>query len=154
MPRGGARVGAGRPKGSGKKAGAAGTAPVKPASGKFAPGAPPKSKGAASVAASIKNQPKKADPIETGLQNGQIDPDYTGVSPLITAATSLDYMLEVMQNPYADPARRDRMAVAAAAYMHPKKGEGGKRDGQRGAAQTAGAGKFAPAAAPKLVSSR
>jgi hypothetical protein len=30
----------------------------------------------------------------------------------------LDYMLAVMRDPKADPARRDRMAIAAATYRH------------------------------------
>src|SRR3954453_2815789 len=32
--------------------------------------------------------------------------------------SSLDYMLAVMNDPDADPARRDRMAIAAAPYVH------------------------------------
>ena len=30
----------------------------------------------------------------------------------------LDYMLSVINDPEADPARRDRMAIAAAPYVH------------------------------------
>jgi len=37
-----------------------------------------------------------------------------------TGITPLDYMLKVMRNPKADPARRDDMAKAAAPYVHPK----------------------------------
>jgi phage terminase small subunit len=42
---------------------------------------------------------------------------------MITALASgrmspLEYMLSVMNDPDADPARRDRMAVAAAPYVH------------------------------------
>jgi hypothetical protein len=32
----------------------------------------------------------------------------------------LQYMLKVVRDPNADPLRRDRMAVAAAPYCHPK----------------------------------
>ena len=45
---------------------------------------------------------------------------------LLQAATSdagespLDYMLRVMRDDSADPKRRDAMAVAAAAYVHPR----------------------------------
>jgi hypothetical protein len=35
-------------------------------------------------------------------------------------STPLEYMLKVMRNPRADGERRDRMAVAAAPYVHPK----------------------------------
>lgn len=34
--------------------------------------------------------------------------------------TPLDYMLSVMNDAEADPVRRDRMAQAAAPYVHPK----------------------------------
>jgi hypothetical protein len=32
----------------------------------------------------------------------------------------LDWMLHVMRDPNADPARRDRMSIAAAQYLHPR----------------------------------
>ena len=32
----------------------------------------------------------------------------------------LDYMLDVMRDPAAEPSRRDDMAKAAAAYLHPR----------------------------------
>jgi hypothetical protein len=35
-------------------------------------------------------------------------------------ATPLEYMLKVMRNTRADSERRDRMAIAAAPYVHPK----------------------------------
>jgi len=34
--------------------------------------------------------------------------------------TPLEYMLHVMNDPVCDPIRRDRMAVAAAPFVHPK----------------------------------
>ena len=34
--------------------------------------------------------------------------------------TPLEYMLHVMNDPVVDPIRRDRMAVAAAPFVHPK----------------------------------
>jgi hypothetical protein len=37
-----------------------------------------------------------------------------------TGILPLDYMLSVMRNPRADNRRRDAMAMAAAAYLHPK----------------------------------
>jgi phage terminase small subunit len=66
----------------------------------------------------------------------------------------LEYMLAVMNNPLADAGRRDRMAVAAAVYLHKKQGESGKKLIQQVAAKTAGAGKFAASAPPRLVSNR
>lgn len=44
-----------------------------------------------------------------------------------------------------------RAAIAAVQYTHTKKGDGGKKEEQAGKAKTAGAGKFAQAAPPKLV---
>lgn len=77
MPRGGPRVGSGRPKGA-------------------------------------TNRPKAA-PID--IQDAAT---MAGVGPL-------DYMLSVMRDPTADAARRDRMAVAAAPYLHLKPAEAGKK---------------------------
>lgn len=37
-----------------------------------------------------------------------------------TGITPLDYMLRVMRDPNADEERRDKMAAAAAPYVHPK----------------------------------
>jgi hypothetical protein len=63
----------------------------------------------------------------------------------------LAYMLSVMNDPDIDAGRRDRMAVAAAPYLHPKAGEAGKKEAKAEAAKKAGTGKFAPAAPPRLV---
>ena len=64
--------------------------------------------------------------------------------------TPLNYMLKVMMDTEADPARRDRMAVSAAPYCHPRKGEAGtgKKDEQLDRARVAGAGRFAPSKTP------
>ena len=69
--------------------------------------------------------------------------------------TPLDYMLAVMNDPAAETWRRDRMAIAAAAYKHGRPGAGqaaGKKDRQAEAAgAAASSGRFATPAAPKLV---
>ena len=54
----------------------------------------------------------------------------------------LEYMLEVMNDEKADDARRDRMAVAAAPFVHAKPADkaGGKKEQAQEAAQTAGEG--------------
>ena len=54
----------------------------------------------------------------------------------------LEYMLAVMNDPAADEARRDRMAMAAAPYCHPRVAYTvkGKKDLQAEAVATAGAG--------------
>lgn len=71
-----------------------------------------------------------------------------GMSPL-------EYMLGVMCDEDADPARRDRMAMAAAPYVHAKPADAapGKKEQKQAAAEDAASGrnKFAPPSAPKLV---
>lgn len=71
--------------------------------------------------------------------------------PLADGKSPLEYMLSVMRDPDADEIRRDKMAVAAAPFVHGKIGEGGKKDEKQRAAKNAGGGKFAQAAPPKLV---
>lgn len=70
------------------------------------------------------------------------------------AAENLDpltYMLKIMNDPDAAQDRRDRMAVAAAPFVHARKGEGaGKKDEKADAAKRAGSGKFAPGKPPVL----
>jgi hypothetical protein len=62
-------------------------------------------------------------------------------------------MLAVINDPNADPSRRDRLAIAAAAFRHPRleKATESKRDAKSDAAKAAAVGKFAPIAPPKLV---
>jgi len=67
----------------------------------------------------------------------------------------LDFMLKVMRDPEADPLRRDRMAMAAAPFIHLKAAEAkiGKREEAKRKAAEVGAGgsKFSAPAAPRLV---
>lgn len=66
--------------------------------------------------------------------------------------TPLEYMLSVMNDPVAEDARRDRMAMAAAPYIHGKAADAapGKKEQRQEAAEKA-AGKFAPRSRPKLA---
>src|SRR5262245_58744464 len=53
--------------------------------------------------------------------------------------TPLSYMLGVINDPTAEPARRDRMAICAAQYVHPRMSDGvPKRDRQAADARKAG----------------
>jgi len=54
----------------------------------------------------------------------------------------LDYMLTVMNDGEADDARRDRMAIAAAPFVHARPGEAakGKKEAADDAARSAGSG--------------
>ena len=67
--------------------------------------------------------------------------------------TPLDYMLKVMNDETeSDKARRDRMAIAAAPFIHARKGEGaGKKEEKSDRAKSAGAGKFSTGRAPLAV---
>lgn len=71
-----------------------------------------------------------------------------GLSPL-------DYMLQVMNDGAADDARRDRMAIAAAPFVHvkPAEAEGGVKQQRqkRGEGVATGGGKFSAPAGPRLV---
>ena len=63
----------------------------------------------------------------------------------------LAYMLQVMNDPTADPDRRDKMAISAAQYLH-KKGDRNAKAGEKLRAEKAGSGKFAQGRAPlKLI---
>ena len=65
----------------------------------------------------------------------------------------IEYMLKVMRDDGADKDRRDRMAIAAAPYVHKKATEKTGKKTERGKrAKAAAKGRFAPTAAPKLAS--
>ncbi len=67
--------------------------------------------------------------VEADIQPGQMKP--------------LDYLLMVINDPNADSDRKDRLAIAAAPYCHPRLTEPvkiGKKDRQDEAAESAGMG--------------
>lgn len=70
----------------------------------------------------------------------------SGLSPL-------DYMLSVMRDDTIDGNRRDRMAVAAAPFVHSKAeaADGGKKAQKQASAEKAANGKFAPRTGPRLA---
>lgn len=67
--------------------------------------------------------------------------------------TPLEYMLDVMNDASADDARRDRLAIAAAPYVHGRASDmaPGKKEQKQEAAEKAATGKFAPRGGPKLA---
>lgn len=100
------------------------------ARGGFRPGAGRPKKGELPVMAEVKAEARKA------------------------RMTPLEYMLSVMNDTEADAGRRDRMAVAAAPFVHaraeaaePSK----KAQRQANAERSASSGRFATPAGPKLV---
>lgn len=62
----------------------------------------------------------------------------------------LEYMLAVMNSDEVDDGRRDRMAVAAAPFVHTKMGEGGKKEQKAEAAKEV-ASRFGRSTPPKLA---
>lgn len=89
--------------------------------------------------------PKEAKPAKKAVE----------AKPVVLAEGQLDplaYMLSVMNDAGADDARRDRMAIAAAVYVHGKPGDAAQ--GVKKARQEAGervaksSGKFASPAPP------
>lgn len=61
----------------------------------------------------------------------------------------LTYMLDVMNDTGAEDERRDRMAIAAAPFVHSRKAEGkGKKEEKDDKAKKAASGKFAPSRPP------
>lgn len=101
MARGGARPGAGRPKGV------------------------------------VKETPKLARDIVRSARAAKLSP--------------LEYMLAVLNDETAEDARRDRMAQAAAPFVHVRAGEATKKGDAADKAKRAAAGRFAAGAAPQLV---
>jgi len=109
------------------------------ARGGYRPGSGPQ-KGTKYAPRGSRKPPKKGG-IPKDIQD---DAAAEGLDPLT-------YMLKVMNDKTVDEARRDRMAVSAAPYVHPRKGEGqGKKEEKEGRARAAGSGKFAPSAPPVL----
>jgi hypothetical protein len=79
-------------------------------------------------------KPRAQRPDETK----QAPPDIR-VAAARARMSPLDYMLAVLNDPSADDARRDRMAQAAAPYVHPKAADAapGKKEQREQAARTA-----------------
>ena len=78
--------------------------------------------------------------------------EVDGDQPKTETAEELDpltYMLKIMNDPNEDKEARARMAIAAAPYVHPRKGEGaGKKQDKDDRAKVAGKGKFGAGAPP------
>ena len=73
--------------------------------------------------------------------------------PCVTAERDpLEFLLGVMTGEIAANASHVKAAIAAAPYMHKKRGESGKKEEAAEAAKKAAAGgKFAPAKVPNVV---
>jgi phage terminase small subunit len=73
--------------------------------------------------------PKTLDPVLSTRGSILLPPDMK----------PLDYMLAIMNDPDASPERRDRMAIAAASFCHPR-AVAGKKTRAAEDAETAGEG--------------
>ena len=72
------------------------------------------------------------------------------VAPVVveTSADPQKFLLDLMNDPAADPRMRLDAAKALMPFMHGKPGAGGKKDERQAAAKKASTGKIAPVAAP------
>lgn len=88
------------------------------------------------------NQPKEGNAISGDITDeaaaGNLDP--------------LAYMLKVMNTTTEPKERRDRMAIAAAPFVHPRAGGGkGKKQEREERAKAAGKGVFSPCKPPLMM---
>jgi hypothetical protein len=72
----------------------------------------------------------------------ECSPEMVQCAAISAGLTPLEYMLAVMRDEKADPARRDRMAIAAATFCHPRMSDNrvSKKTKKAAAAKTAGVG--------------
>jgi hypothetical protein len=91
-----------------------------------------------------------------GSKEGKSSPqaEVTSTSTVALTQNPLEYMLAIMNDPKADAVRRDRMAIAAAPFIHPRVADSriGKKDAEDSTARKAAKrGRFAVPAPPKLA---
>jgi phage terminase small subunit len=68
--------------------------------------------------------------------------------------TPLEFLLSVMNDNDVEDRLRLEAAKTAAQYVHPKKGEGGKKDDAADRQKAAAGGKFGVRQGPRLVASK
>jgi len=93
-------------------------------------------------------RPRKAKPGEAApapVENAKAAAKAANMTPL-------EYMMKVMNDAETDKDRRDKMAIAAAPYVHAKQADaaGGKKDQRQKGAESV-AGKFSARQPPRLV---
>lgn len=117
------------------------------ARGGYRPGSGPK-KGAKYRPRTRKaDGPAKKRPTKA-KKTPEVQPDIAAEAKMENK-DPLTYMLDVMNNTDAGAERRDRMAIAAAPFVHARQGEGkGKKTEKADRAKQAASGKFAPSKPP------
>ena len=159
--RGGYRAGGGRPKGSRDSKPRKGTEAQVEAEKirqMLALGVQAKKKFYHEFLVRVANQDKKQTPLTLAEKNMmdklavELAAELKGEKPVAEAEklSPLEYMLRVMNDPNEpDIARRDRLAIACAPYVHPRAGEiEGKKEGKEERAVEAARGKFKAGRAP------
>lgn len=97
-------------------------------------------------------KPGRSGGLRSGAGRKAKDKPEEPENPYSAEQDPLDFLIQVMNNPLEDRTLRVRAAITAAQYMHTKKGDGGKKDERKDAAdKIANGGRFNPIAPPKLV---
>ena len=98
--------------------------------------------------------PNQPPPVKALEPNPVERPESVADAPALSPGDEnpLAYMLRVMNDPKTDDNRRDKLAIAAAPFMHRRAGEVGKKAEKDKAAREAGGGRFGATAPPRLVS--
>ncbi|WP_367376594.1 terminase small subunit [Hafnia alvei] len=90
--------------------------------------------------------------VNTPTVNTPKDKPEEKKTEVATYDDPLEFLRDVMNDPTKDILTRKDAAKSMLPYIHPKKGEGGKKDARHAAAKAAsGASKFGAMAPPKLV---
>ena len=99
--------------------------------------------------AGVKGKSGGARPNTGGARPG------SGRKPKVVAPITIDasadpkkFLIDLMNDPAADPRMRLDAAKALMPFMHDKPGAGGKKDERLSAAKKAATGKFSPVAPP------
>lgn len=153
MARGGYRPGSGRPKGVKNKTNSSSgiSTEKKEKEEKGAKTAKNASKIKKSTSKNAKNSLKTAKNASKTDKIDEILTESEKKEAKEQGLTPLEYMLKIMNNSKADKDRRDRMAIAAAPYVHGRVEKGGKKKEKEQRAKAASSGRFAPAVPPKLT---
>lgn len=146
MARGGRRAGAGAPKGAANGAAkkAAITRALRPSQLEIIPKPPRKKKVRLSpmdeiiAALGLVNDVPKCKSV-TDISTEPLPTDESYDPDL----TPMDFLLNVMRNPFERSDRRDKAAALLLPFQHVKAGETGKKEDRKKAASDAASGKFA-----------
>lgn len=96
---------------------------------------------------------RKPESTETGSSvEVKSDADASLEVPGVEDQKPLEFLRSVYTNAMVPLNHRVRAAIAAAQYEHFKRGDGGKKDGDKEKAEKASGGKYSSMGAPRLAS--